>query len=93
MKKGHEVLQEDKSASELEDLAALPDDQIDTSEIAEVLDWSDARRGVYYRPIKKQITLRLDADLIDWFKANAPGGKGYQTDINSALRKHVQRTR
>ena len=71
----------------------MPDDQIDTSEIAEVLDWSDARRGVYYRPIKRQITLRLDADLIDWFKANAPRGRGYQTDINRALREHVQRSR
>ena len=82
-----------QSVGEIEELAKLPDDQIDTSEIAEVLDWSDARRGVYYRPIKRQITLRLDADLIDWFKANAPRGRGYQTDINRALREHVQRSR
>lgn len=82
-----------QSVGEIEELAKLPDDQIDTSEIAEVLDWSDARRGVYYRPIKRQITLRLDADLIDWFKANAPRGRGYQTDINRALRAHVQRSR
>ena len=57
----------------------------------EILDWSDARRGVFYRPVKQQITLRLDADIIAWFKARAPGGRGYQTEINRALRDHVQR--
>ena len=73
-------------------LEALPDDQIDTTDAPEILDWSDARRGVFYRPVKQQITLRLDADIIAWFKAQARGGHGYQTDINGALREHVQRT-
>ena len=73
-------------------LEALPDDQIDTTDAPEILDWSDARRGVFYRPVKQQITLRLDADIIAWFKARAPGGRGYQTDINGALREHVERT-
>ncbi len=73
-------------------LEALPDDRIDTTDAPEILDWSDARRGVFYRPVKKQITLRLDADIIAWFKARARDGRGYQTDINGALRKHVQRT-
>ena len=72
-------------------LEALPDDQIDTTDAPEILDWSDARRGVFYRPVKKQITLRLDADIIAWFKARAPNGRGYQTDINGALREHVHR--
>ena len=72
-------------------LEALPEDQIDTTDIPEILDWSDARRGVLYRPVKQQITLRLDADLIAWFKARARGGRGYQTDINGALRDHVRR--
>ena len=72
-------------------LEALPEDQIDTTDIPEILDWSDARRGVFYRPVKQQITLRLDADLIAWFKARARGGRGYQTDINGALRDHVRR--
>ena len=72
-------------------LGALPDSKIDTTDIPEILDWSDARRGVFYRPVKKQITLRLDADIIAWFKANARDGRGYQTDINGALREHVRR--
>ena len=73
-------------------LEALPDDEIDTTEAPEILDWSDARRGEFYRPVKQQITLRLDADIIAWFKAQARGGRGYQTDINGALREHVRRT-
>ena len=73
-------------------LEALPDDEIDTTEAPEILDWSDARRGAFYRPVKQQITLRLDADVIAWFKAQARGGRGYQTDINGALRDHVRRT-
>ena len=37
-----------------------------------------------YRPIKRPVTLRLDADVVAWFKAD---GRGYQTRINRALRK------
>jgi hypothetical protein len=40
--------------AELEALVALPDDQINTDEIPEVRDWSDAKRGMFYRPIKQQ---------------------------------------
>jgi uncharacterized protein (DUF4415 family) len=46
-----------------------------------------AERGDFYRPLKEQITLRLDKDVIAWFKA---GGEGYQTRINEALREHVR---
>jgi uncharacterized protein (DUF4415 family) len=38
----------------------------------------------YYRPIKKPITVRLDADVLAWFQRH---GRGYQTRINQALRK------
>ena len=73
-------------------LEALSDDQINTTDAPEILDWSDARREVFYRPVKQQITLRLDADIVAWFKARARGGRGYQTNINGALREHVHRT-
>ena len=46
--------------AELESLARLPDDAIDMSDAPEVLDWSSAKRGVFYRPVKQQLTLRLD---------------------------------
>jgi uncharacterized protein (DUF4415 family) len=75
--------------SELKTLAALPEEQIDTDDVPEVTDWSGGKRGLFYRPVKKQITLRLDADLIDWFKNHRPQGEGYQTSINRVLREHV----
>jgi uncharacterized protein (DUF4415 family) len=49
----------------------------------ELADMDSAWRG-YYRPIKKPVTLRLDADILAWFKKQ---GRGYQTRINRALRK------
>ena len=81
----------DERRAKLQSLQEKPDDLINTTDIPEVLDWSGAQRGVFYRPVKQQITLRLDADLISWFKARAQGGRGYQTDINRALRQHVDR--
>ena len=81
----------EKQRATLKALEELPDDRIDTTDIPEVLDWSNARRGVFYRPVKQQITLRLDADVIAWFRARVQGGRGYQTDINRALRQHVER--
>jgi uncharacterized protein (DUF4415 family) len=62
--------------AELTALAALPDEQIDTRDAPEQKDWSGARRGLFFRPIKKQLTLRLDADLIAWFREHAPNGEG-----------------
>jgi uncharacterized protein (DUF4415 family) len=75
--------------AELEALAALPEEQINTLDIPEQRDWSGAQRGLFYRPVKQQLTLRLDADVVAWFKDRAPNGEGYQTRINSALREYV----
>ena len=74
---------------ELDELAKLPDETIDTSDIPEVLDWSGAKRGLFYRPVKQQLTLRLDADVVAWFRKHAPADEGYQTRINRALREYV----
>ena len=82
----------EEQQADLAVLETLPDAQIDTSDIPEVVNWSDAQRGRFYRPVKKQITLRVDADVLAWFKQTAPGGRGYQTEINRALRQHVQRS-
>ena len=71
MKKGTSESLLERQRAEIEALAALPDDEIDTSDLPEIRDWSGARRGLLYRPVKQQITLRLDADVVAWFKANA----------------------
>jgi uncharacterized protein (DUF4415 family) len=77
--------------AELDALAASPEDRIDTIEMPEVRDWTGARRGALYRPIKRQLTLRLDADLVEWFKQSAgERSDGYQTRINAALREYVE---
>ena len=78
--------------AQIRELADKPEDEINTEDIPEVLDWSNAKRGVFYRPVKQQITLRLDADVVSWFKSRQRDGRGYQTDINTALRDHVRRT-
>ena len=75
--------------TEIDALAALPEDKINTADIPEQRDWSGARRGVLFRPVKTQITLRIDADLLDWFRRHPERGEGYQTSINRALREYV----
>jgi uncharacterized protein (DUF4415 family) len=77
-------------SAELKALADLPDDAIDTSDAPELLDWSGAKRGLFYRPVKQQLTMRLDADVIAWFKKHTKPAEGYQTRINRALREYVQ---
>jgi uncharacterized protein (DUF4415 family) len=42
----------------------------------------------FYKPVKKPVTLRLDADVIAWFKKD---GRRYQTRINEALRKVMEK--
>jgi uncharacterized protein (DUF4415 family) len=72
----------------LKALASHPDSEIDTSDIPEMTEeqWKNARRGHFYRPRKRQITARVDADVLDWLKAQ---GKGYQSRINAILRREM----
>lgn len=64
-------------------IAAKKEENIDLSEMPEVVDWSGAEIGKFYRPPKKSVTMRLDQDVLDWLKAY---GKGYQTKVNLMLR-------
>lgn len=72
-------------------LDALRDEDIDTSDIPEPTPEQFARAVVRKSlkpvPPKQQITLRIDADVLDWFKAQ---GKGYQSRINALLRAYMQ---
>lgn len=65
-------------------------DATDTGDIPETTDFSHAERGRFWRPVKRQVTLRLDADLIEFF---ARDGAGYQTRLNAALREWVEARR
>jgi uncharacterized protein (DUF4415 family) len=77
-----------RQRADLKALAARPDSEIDTSDIPEMTDeqWKNARRGHFCRPLKRQITARVDADVLDWLKAQ---GKGYQSRINAILRREM----
>lgn len=60
-------------------------------------DFRSGKRGpvVASPPGKTRITIRLDQDIIDWFKdqVDRAGGGNYQTLINQALKEHIKRTR
>ena len=71
---------------QIANMRQLEDKDIDFSDIPEILDWTGAVRGKFFRPVKKHVTLRLDADVLEWFKRKHPK---YQTAINSALRQYI----
>jgi uncharacterized protein (DUF4415 family) len=70
----------------LTQVAARPDSEIDFSEIPPLKEsfWKNAVRNPFYRPVKEQLTVRLDADIVAWLRRN---GKGYQTRLNRVLRQ------
>jgi uncharacterized protein (DUF4415 family) len=69
----------------LAEVAGRPDAGIDFSEIPPLKDsfWKNAVRNPFYRPVKQQLTVRLDADVIAWLRRH---GRGYQTRLNRVLR-------
>ena len=74
---------------EIRALREMKDKDIDTKDIPPIRDWSKAVVGKFYRPIKKPLTIRVDADVLAWLKGQ---GKGYQTRINALLRSAMERS-
>jgi len=74
----------------LQQLAARPESEIDASDAPELdaAAWRHAVTNPFYKPIKKQVTLRLDADVIAWLQRK---GRGYQTRANALLREEMLR--
>ncbi len=72
--------------AEIEALAAMAEDQIDTSDILPLDDafWKNAVRNPFYKPTKTATTVRVDSDVLAWLKSQ---GKGYQTRMNAILRR------
>lgn len=78
-----------KSATDLKRLEAMTDADIDLSDIPEITPEmfvkGVVRRGL--KPItKRQLTLRLDSDVIEWYRKQ---GRGYQTKMNALLRAYM----
>jgi uncharacterized protein (DUF4415 family) len=69
------------------EIAELPDDAIDYSEIPELDEafWQNAR--LVMPESKERITLRVDKEVIEFFRR---GGQGYQTRMNAVLRAYVE---
>jgi uncharacterized protein (DUF4415 family) len=70
-------------------LAAQPDSQIDFSEIPPLSEkfWKNAVRNPFRRPAKRQLKVRLDADVVAWLRRE---GESYQSRLNGLLRKAMQ---
>ncbi|CAN5432381.1 BrnA antitoxin family protein [soil metagenome] len=73
-------------SAELAAIDAMPEEDIDFSDAPEITDFSGFRRGVFYRPEKQAVTIRLDSDVVAWFKASEPK---YQTAVNRVLREYM----
>ena len=75
------------SKKRLHEIAAISDTEIDYSDISALGPefWENAK--VVFPPSKKAVTIRIDGDVLDWFK---DAGKGYQSRINAVLRSYME---
>ena len=76
--------------SRIRKLAELPDETIDYSDIPPLTErfWRNTVANPLYKPVKSQLTVRLDSDVLEWLRAS---GRGYQTRLNSILREAMLR--
>jgi len=73
--------------SDLNRLDSMSDKDIDYSEIPEFDEEFLRSVDMKFSPGKKPVSLRLDADVLEWMKAQ---GKGYQSRINAILRAYYE---
>jgi uncharacterized protein (DUF4415 family) len=80
-----------KSQTDWERLNAMEDENIDLSDIPELTPEmfvkAVVKRGLKGKENKTQLTIRVDQDVLTWFKSQ---GRGYQTRINSLLRAYME---
>jgi uncharacterized protein (DUF4415 family) len=80
-----------KSETDWKKLDAMSEEEIDLSDCPEIRPEQFAkavvRQGLPADKKKSQVTLRIDSDVLEWFKSQ---GKGYQTQINSLLRAYME---
>jgi len=80
-----------KSLTDWKRLDSMTDDEIDTSDIPavtpEMFAKAVVKRGLKTKASKSQLTLRVDSDVVKWFKSH---GRGYQTRINALLRAYME---
>jgi len=78
----------DKERRELQKLVSMADSQVDYSDAPESqTPPPETHIGRFYRPIKQLVSIRVDADVLAWFRGR---GKRYQTYMNEVLRREMQ---
>ena len=67
----------------------MTDDTADSFDIPSLPNeaWANAIKNPYYRPLKQQVTVRIDADVVAWLRSK---GDGYQTRLNDHLRSAMR---
>lgn len=77
--------------AQIERLLLMRDSDIDTIDVPEAPaeNWAFAKRPGLYKLLRKPVTLRLDSDVVTWFKDHTQSG-GYQTEIKRVLRRYLQ---
>ena len=84
----------EEQKAELEALNNMPDEEIDYSDIPfKPIDWSKAKTGMFYRPVKQETSLKLDEYVIDWFNNSLQDGQELDEAVNQALMDHIYRIR
>ena len=80
-------MSEERTKSDLKRIDVMKDEDIDYSDIPELDAAFFATARVVVPPGKKQVTVRLDRDVLAWLRAQ---GRGYQTRINAILRAYYE---
>jgi len=79
------------SQTDWQHLDSMTDEDIDLSDCPEITPELFARavvrKGLPISKNKAQVTLRIDNDVLEWFKSQ---GRGYQTQINALLRAYME---
>ena len=83
----------DEQKKRLEALDKIPDDEIDFSDIPPITDWSGVRMGLFYRPMWKDFSLKLDEYITDWFEGGLADGETLGEAVNKALGSEQYRIR
>ena len=80
-----------KSQTDWKRLDTMTNDEIDTSDIPpvtpEMFAKAVVKKGLKTKDNKAQLTIRVDRDVLTWFKSR---GRGYQTQINALMRAYME---
>jgi uncharacterized protein (DUF4415 family) len=75
--------------AEMEALAAMPETDIDLTEMPQVAEWRNQDRGLWHRMARLEEAVPLEPDLLDWFRTHGDIREDWRTRVNRALREYV----